>query len=628
MRYLKQSTAFTFRIGPFLDEDDGKTAETGLTIAQADIQISKNGGAFAQTSDASPTTTHDADGWYQCPLTVTDTNTLGPLSVQIHVAGALPVWEHFMVMPANVYDSMFGADKLEVDVTHVEGSDATDQINAACDQALTDYDPPTRTEATSDKNEILTRLGTPAGADISADLATIDGVVDGIQTDLDNGTDGLGALKALIDNKSDVLLSGTAQGGSSNSITLAAATSLGNDTLNGCVVKIKSGTGEKQHRVITDFNGTTDVATVTPDWVTNPSSDSVYEIVPGSVNLTAVRDTAQTSGQDVVAKLNSIEADTQDLQTQVGTAGAGLTDLGGMSTGMKGEVNAEADTALSDYDPPTRAELTTDTNSILAKLLAYVQLLARSDSAIETDNATELSAINADEGSGAGDFSAQTDSIEAIRDRGDASWTTGGGGSITDLLNVQPVIPNDIDLANTATVRVGLMLTNALDDLPSTAEITPGTISIERKAIGGTSWSAVVTDAACSEQAGLIYYDEVFDAGSGYAEGDSIRITFKSQKITVSANDYEITDSNGVMFQTSIRQRPANAVLDALRSNHRVSGSFGEALYLVHAVLANLVVLDKQLGTTTYHEDDDTTALLTATVTTGATDQKVNISRT
>lgn len=104
-RLLKQSTAFTFRIGPFLDSADGVTAETGLTIAQADIQISKAGGAFAQTS-ASPTTTHDADGWYQCPLTTTDTNTLGSLTVQIVVAGAVPVWEHFMVLPAAVYDAM------------------------------------------------------------------------------------------------------------------------------------------------------------------------------------------------------------------------------------------------------------------------------------------------------------------------------------------------------------------------------------------------------------------------------------------------------------------------------------------------------------------------------------------
>jgi hypothetical protein len=110
-RFLKQSTAFTFRIGPFVDATDGVTAETGLTIAQADIQISKAGGAFAQTS-ASPTTTHDADGWYQCPLTATDTGTVGALTVQIVVAGALPVWEHFMVLPANVYDSLVGGTDL------------------------------------------------------------------------------------------------------------------------------------------------------------------------------------------------------------------------------------------------------------------------------------------------------------------------------------------------------------------------------------------------------------------------------------------------------------------------------------------------------------------------------------
>lgn len=121
-RLLKQSTAFTFRIGPFLDSTDGVTAETALSIAQADIQISKNGGAFAQTS-ATPTTTHDADGWYQCPLTATDTGTLGPLTVQIVMSGALPVWEHFMVVPANVYDSLVGgSDTLQADVTQVSGS--------------------------------------------------------------------------------------------------------------------------------------------------------------------------------------------------------------------------------------------------------------------------------------------------------------------------------------------------------------------------------------------------------------------------------------------------------------------------------------------------------------------------
>jgi hypothetical protein len=106
----------------------------------------------------------------------------------------------------------------------------------------------------------------------AANLATVDTVVDGIQADLDNATDGLGALKTLIDN--------------------------------------------------------------------------------------------------VQTKANAIEVDTQDLQTQIGTAGAGLTDLGGMSTAMKAEVNAEADTALTDYDPPTNAEMEARTPT--AAQLAYI----------------------------------------------------------------------------------------------------------------------------------------------------------------------------------------------------------------------------------------------------------------
>jgi hypothetical protein len=113
--WLKQSTATILKLGPFLDDTDGKTAETGLTIAQADLQISKNGAAFAQTSAASPTTTHDADGWYPIPLTTTDTATLGTLKVQVTMTGALPVWQDCMVVPANVWDSFFGADYLQTD---------------------------------------------------------------------------------------------------------------------------------------------------------------------------------------------------------------------------------------------------------------------------------------------------------------------------------------------------------------------------------------------------------------------------------------------------------------------------------------------------------------------------------
>ena len=51
---------------------------------------------------------------------------------------------------------------------------------------------------------------------------------------------------------------------------------------------------------------------------------------------------------DVVTALTGHTAQTGDSFAQIGTAGASLTDLGGMSTGMRGEVNAECDTAISD----------------------------------------------------------------------------------------------------------------------------------------------------------------------------------------------------------------------------------------------------------------------------------------
>ena len=127
--WLKQSTAVTIKLGPFVDSADGDTAETSLTINQSDVRITKNGGDYAQKTEASACT-HDEGGEYDCSLDATDTGTLGRLKVFCHVSGALAVWKEFMVFPANVFNSLVaGSDNLEVDTTLIEGVDATDQIN-------------------------------------------------------------------------------------------------------------------------------------------------------------------------------------------------------------------------------------------------------------------------------------------------------------------------------------------------------------------------------------------------------------------------------------------------------------------------------------------------------------------
>lgn len=105
MRLLSNGSTPTIVLGPFLDDTDGKTAETGLTIAQADVRLSKNAGAFAQKNSAT-SATHMENGHYSVPLSATDTNTNGILTVAVLKSGALPVWVDYLVVPANVYNAI------------------------------------------------------------------------------------------------------------------------------------------------------------------------------------------------------------------------------------------------------------------------------------------------------------------------------------------------------------------------------------------------------------------------------------------------------------------------------------------------------------------------------------------
>ncbi|CAB4166482.1 hypothetical protein UFOVP847_31 [uncultured Caudovirales phage] len=74
---------------------------------------------------------------------------------------------------------------------------------------------------------------------------------------------------------------GNAQAGSSTTITLKSATSFSTDDQpNGMFVVLTSGPGAGQTRHIEDYVASTKVATVTPAWVTAPTSSTGYKVVP------------------------------------------------------------------------------------------------------------------------------------------------------------------------------------------------------------------------------------------------------------------------------------------------------------------------------------------------------------
>lgn len=86
--------------------------------------------------------------------------------------------------------------------------------------------------------------------------------------------DAFGAIRDTSPTDAD-----TAVGGATGSITLAAGASMFNDAYLGRLIYITAGTGQGQIREITGYVGTTQVATVSPEWTTPPDGTSEYEMV-------------------------------------------------------------------------------------------------------------------------------------------------------------------------------------------------------------------------------------------------------------------------------------------------------------------------------------------------------------
>lgn len=113
-------------------------------------------------------------------------------------------------------------------------------------------------------------------------------------------------------------------------------------------------------------------------------------------------------------------------------------------------------------DPADASDIAASFTTLTNKLTKYVQLLARKDAAIATDNATELTAINANGGSGGGAFANTTDSAEALRDRGDAAWLTATG--FATPANVTAA--RDAVIADTGATETAILAAlSALNDL-------------------------------------------------------------------------------------------------------------------------------------------------------------------
>jgi hypothetical protein len=307
-QFLKQSTAATIMFGPFVDKTDGVTLEVGAGIitsidhATTGIFLSKNGGTAAIRNQSVTASVLDAYGMFKVTLDTTDTNTVGTLDVLMAEAATfLPVHKTFMVLPANVYDSLMGTDYLQVDAIQWLGvaplalSSQKVQTAVVTNGDKTGY-ALSAAGLTAVENEILdvgttshTSAGT-VGETLHSikddDASAMTKVAGSILHNVDALVSRLTATRATY---LDYLFSiyfglvtsvAQAQGGAAGSITLAATASAVIDFYKGQTVVIYTGTGAGQARAISAYTGgATKVATVTPNWATAPDATSWYVII-------------------------------------------------------------------------------------------------------------------------------------------------------------------------------------------------------------------------------------------------------------------------------------------------------------------------------------------------------------
>jgi hypothetical protein len=198
MRYLRTNTACRITVGPFFDKTDGITPETALTVTSCKLTMMVDSSDVPTlVIDAAPTAsggnndmvhvTGDDAGFYDLELTAAQTNYLGRAMIAITDAAThCPVFHEFMIVPAVVYDAVIlGTDLLDVSMTQISGdaqsaTDLKDFADAGYDPATNKVEGvkladtiTTYTGNTVQTGDAYARLGAPAGASVSADVAAV-----------------------------------------------------------------------------------------------------------------------------------------------------------------------------------------------------------------------------------------------------------------------------------------------------------------------------------------------------------------------------------------------------------------------------------------------------------------------
>lgn len=142
---------------------------------------------------------------------------------------------------------------------------------------------------------------------------------------------------------------GTAQAGAAGTITLRAGASATDDLHNNKIVRLVGGTGAGQSRYIHDYVGATKVASVSPNWATNPDATTLYIVdqAPPAPTNSAVLPTVMLGADAVTAAAIAADAATELNTAVLARLPAAL--VGGRMDARIGAVGSHALTGTGPY---------------------------------------------------------------------------------------------------------------------------------------------------------------------------------------------------------------------------------------------------------------------------------------
>lgn len=406
----------------------------------------------------------------------------------------------------------------------------------------------TLTGHTPQTGDSYARIGTPAGASVSADIAAF-------QSDLD----------------SFFVADGTVAG-TPTTTEFDSNLTLGDDIPNDLLLIMTSGTYAKAARPILDYANASGHITLSEALPGAPSASDTFRIIAFHVHpvtqiqsglataadlatvdtvvdgIKAVTDNLPDSGAltTISTSVTNIVADTNELQTDLTDGGRldlildELTSQGDTNETKIDTIDGIVDAILIDtaeigsagaglasipYNASWSSSITSACdNSIVNYSLDHLMQVAVSDTDVQ-DNSVIAKLVSSSATADWSDFVNTTDSLQSIRDRGDAAWTTATSVTVSDKTGFKlasdgmdlVVLPADIITASSIASDASAEIADAVWD-----ELTTGHVVANSFGVLATSMSSTVTNIETKVDtvdsivdAILVDTTEIGSAGSG-----------------------------------------------------------------------------------------------------------------